>query len=288
MTAPVSQLAPAISPQRIAPRGRDSLAAAFGALALAAGHVIMDVYARGCAVKIKGDGSPVSEADERAEAVILEGLVKLMPGCCVIAEEQCAARGIPVAPDEFILVDPLDGTREFVGRNGEFTVNIAFVSHGEPLAGAIFAPALGRLWLGGESAQAMAARPGAPLPPAGERRMIATRPARRDALVALASRSHGDVETANFLDASHVAECRQAGSSLKFCRLAEGEADLYPRFGPTMEWDIAAGDAILRAAGGVTLAPGGEPMRYGNAAAGHRNTRFLALGDKALAANLVF
>ena len=288
MTAPGSLKIPAIPAHSPARRSRDALAAAFGALALKAGAVIMDVYARGCAVKIKGDGSPVSEADERAEAVILEGLAQLMPGCVVIAEEQCAASGIPVAPDEFSLVDPLDGTREFVSRNGEFTVNIAFISHGEPLAGAIFAPVLDRLWLGGDTACVMAAKPGAALPPLGERHAMATRPAARDRLVALASRSHGDAATAAFLDAMHVGDCRQAGSSLKFCRLAEGEADLYPRFGPTMEWDIAAGDAILRAAGGITLAPGGAPMRYGKVAAGHKNTRFLALGDRSLAANCVF
>ena len=266
----------------------DRLAAEFAALALRAGAVIMDIYEKGCEIRLKGDGSPVSEADERAEAVILAGLSQLLPGCCVVAEEASARGEAPALKDEFILVDPLDGTREFVSRNGEFTVNIALISQGAPVAGAIFAPALGELWFAGAAAHHVAAAPGQALPEAAAWRTIRARAAPEGGLTVLSSRSHGDAATNRFLEQITIASHRSAGSSLKFCLLAEGKADLYPRFGPTMDWDIAAGDAILRAAGGVTLDLGKQPKIYGLPGTGHRNASFIALGDAGLAQKLQF
>jgi 3'(2'),5'-bisphosphate nucleotidase len=180
--------------------------------------------------------------------------------------------------EQFFLVDPLDGTREFLKRNGEFTVNIALVRLGAPVAGAVYAPALARLWVGGESAWTCDVEVGGMLPAEADRRHIATRLA-PEKLVALASRSHRDPETEAFLSRIPLGDVTSAGSSLKFCVVAEGNADVYPRFGPTMEWDTAAGDAVLRAAGGIVLQRDGSPFVYGKAEAGLRNGAFVAWGD---------
>jgi 3'(2'),5'-bisphosphate nucleotidase len=184
----------------------------------------------------------------------------------------------PEVDGRFILVDPLDGTREFISRNGEFTVNIALVDHGRPILGAVYAPVLKRLWLGAETASVIDVAPGQRLSEGRDARAIRCRPA-PPALVAVASRSHSDEQTEAFLARLPVGERRSAGSSLKFCLVAEALADVYPRFGPTMEWDTAAGDAVLRAAGGTVLALSGEPMRYGKTEAGFRNSGFVAWGD---------
>ena len=282
MTSALPAAAPLSAPSGLA-RDRDELAARFAALALEAGAVIMSVFEKGCAIRTKGDGSPVSEADERAEAVILEGLARLLPGCCVIAEEASARGECPALTEDFLLVDPLDGTREFISRNGEFTVNIALISRGAPVAGAIFAPALGELWLAGARAFHVRAAPGAEVPAPAHWRGIGVRPRPQGGLTVLSSRSHADAATDRFLAGMDIAGHRTAGSSLKFCLLAEGKADLYPRFGPTMEWDIAAGDAILRAAGGVTLGLDRLPKVYGRSGENHRNAGFIALADPALA-----
>lgn len=263
---------------------RDRLAECFGALCVAAGAVVMAVYRAGCEAKIKDDRSPVTEADEKAEAMILAGLAERLPGWPVLAEE-AAARGEGIAScARFILVDPLDGTREFLSRNGEFTVNIGLVADGVPVAGAVYAPVLERLWTGGATARVRRVAPGADLASAAEDRPLRTRPAPADGWVALASRSHGDPETEALLARLPVGERRAAGSSLKFCVVAEGEADVYPRFGPTMEWDTAAGEAVLRAAGGLVLRPDGRPFGYGKAEARYRNGPFVAWGDAAAAA----
>ncbi len=262
---------------------RDRLAECFAGLCVEAGAVVMAVYRAGGEVRAKADRSPVTEADERAEALILARLAELLPGWPVLAEE-AASRGQWLAGcPRFILVDPLDGTREFVNRNGEFTVNIGLVVDGVPVAGAVYAPVLERLWSGGATARLRRIAPGATLGAAAEDRPLRTRPAPAAGWTALASRSHGDAETEALLARLPVSERRAVGSSLKFCVVAEGEADVYPRFGPTMEWDTAAADAVLRAAGGTVLKPDGSPFRYGKAEADYRNGAFVAWGDPAAA-----
>jgi len=262
---------------------RDAIAVALARIALAPGPDIMEVYAEDSPARRKADGSPVTEADERAEAIIHARLRELFPATPIVAEEAVAAGARVVVADEFFLVDPLDGTREFVARNGEFTVNVALVRAGQPIAGAVYAPALGRLWFGGETAYQVEAPVGADLPEASLWRRIATRRP-SESLVALASRSHSDARTKAFLERLPISGLRSAGSSLKFCVIAEGEADVYPRFGPTMEWDTAAVHAVLAAAGGLVLTEAGEPFRYGKFAEGLRNGAFVAWGDPAAAA----
>jgi 3'(2'),5'-bisphosphate nucleotidase len=265
---------------------RDAIARFFAEIALAAGPVVMAEYTAECAVRAKADSSPVTLADERAEAVILSVLRARASAIPIVAEEAVARGELAAIGRSFILVDPLDGTREFISRNGEFTINIALVRDGAPIAGAVYAPALERLWWGGERAYACAAVVGAPLPEESLWRPIRTRRAPAENLVALASRSHGDPATEAFLARLSIGERRSTGSSLKFCALAEGVADVYPRFAPTMEWDTAAGDSVLRAAGGVVLAVEGGPLFYGKKAAGLRNGGFVAWGDPARAADV--
>ncbi|HEV7266661.1 MAG TPA: 3'(2'),5'-bisphosphate nucleotidase CysQ [Falsiroseomonas sp.] len=248
------------------------------AIAAEAGARIVEVRQRPHAVEAKADGSPLTEADLAAEAVIAAGLAAVVPAIPVVSEEDTAR----VAPPEgatFLLVDPLDGTREFLGPTGEFTVNIALIEAGRPVCGVVYAPALGRIWQG---AAGLGAQAGA-LPAGGDPSAIAWRPIRARprpaaALVAVASRSHLDPQTEAFLAALPVGERRSIGSSLKFCLVAEGEADVYPRLAPTMEWDTAAGQAVLEAAGGRVTTPEGAPFRYGKAGAGFRNGPFVAWG----------
>lgn len=260
---------------------RDAVAGLFARITREAGAIVLSLYQNGCAIRAKADESPVSEADEKAEELILARLAELFPGVPVVAEESSARSGAPACGDRFILVDPLDGTREFVTRNGEFTVNIALIEKGVPVAGAVFAPVSGELWWGGRSAFCARTRDGEDVTPFP--RPIVTRAAPQGGLVALASRSHGDRETEAFLARLPVASLVTAGSSLKFCRIAEGLADVYPRFTRTMEWDIAAGHAVLAAAGGVVRSPEGAPFLYGKAAQGYANSSFVAWGDPAAA-----
>ncbi len=232
------------------------------AIAAEAGEAILDIYRRDdVALSEKADGSPVTAADEAAEAVIVSALAALAPAWPVVAEEAVSAGRVPDVADRFVLVDPLDGTKEFLSRNGEFTVNIAFVEAGVPVAGVVHAPALGRLYAGraGEGAFAADVANGA----VGPFRPIAVRTPGPDGLVVVASRSHMTAETEAFLKRYEVASFASAGSSLKLCQVASGEADLYPRLGRTMEWDIAAGDAVLRAAGGGVFTLDGAPLPYG-------------------------
>lgn len=264
---------------RLDDAARDGLAEFFAALCVEAGAVVMEVYARGCETRLKSDASPVTEADEKAEAVILAALAESLPGWPVLAEEAAARGEVPPVSARFILVDPLDGTREFINRNDEFTVNIGLVAEGLPVAGAVYAPALGRLWSGGATARVRDVAPGAALSTAVAARTLRTREAPATAWTALASRSHCDAETEAFLARHPVSERRAAGSSLKFCVVAEGGADVYPRFGPTMEWDTAAGDAVLRASGGTVLDAEGRLFRYGKADSLYRNGPFVAWGD---------
>uniref|UniRef100_UPI003BAB63E5 3'(2'),5'-bisphosphate nucleotidase CysQ n=1 Tax=Stappia sp. TaxID=1870903 RepID=UPI003BAB63E5 len=245
----------------------------------AAGRVILDLYEAGVEVERKSDESPVTEADRRAEAVLLEALATAYPGVPVVAEEAAAAGRIPEIGDRFFLVDPLDGTREFVSGRGEFTVNVALVEHGVPVLGAVYAPATGGMFVGATDAGAFELAGG------GWKRCQVRMPA-HEPPVALASRSHADAQTEELLGALGVRERVSVGSSLKFCLLARGEADFYPRFGRTMEWDTAAGHAVLTAAGGVVTGIEGTPFRYGKRNQAHdtdfANPGFLAAGDPAL------
>jgi 3'(2'), 5'-bisphosphate nucleotidase len=235
-----------------------------------AGRVIMEIYATDFDVTRKGDASPVTAADERAEAVILAGLARIAPGIPVVAEEEVAAGRVPQVGERFWLVDPLDGTKEFISRNGEFTVNIALVERGRPILGLVFAPAIERLFGGAEGL-------GAWVEDQDGRRAIATRAVPADGLTVVASRSHGDEAALDaFLAGRTVASRTNAGSSLKLCLVAAGEADVYPRLGRTMEWDIAAGDAVLRAAGGIVNTVAGPVLQYGKP--GFDNPHFAAWG----------
>jgi len=240
------------------------------ALAERAGQVILEHYQGRIEVRAKADASPVTAADEAAEAVILEGLDQLTPEIPVVAEEKVAAGDIPELEGQpFWLVDPLDGTKEFLSKNGEFTVNIALIDGDRPVLGVVLAPALGKAWWGAEGE-------GAWVKSDGEAQRIAARPRPEQGLVAVASRSHADAETEAFLDEAGAAERISAGSSLKFCLIAEGRADLYPRFGTTMEWDTAAGHAVLLAAGGRVTTRDGQPFTYRKPH--FRNPGFIAYG----------
>ncbi|MGN6572018.1 MAG: 3'(2'),5'-bisphosphate nucleotidase CysQ family protein [Pseudolabrys sp.] len=213
--------------------------------------------------RIKPDQSPVTAADEASEAVILEGLARLIPGLAVVAEESIS-RGAGAQVDKSVaIVDPLDGTTEFIAGRDEFTVNLAIATRGVPVAGLIAAPAQGILWRGvpGHGAERLTMRwsDGA----VRERGPIRTRPA-PDRLVVAVSRSHMDKESEAWLRRFPAIERYACGSSVKFCHIAEGRADLYPRLGPTSEWDIAAGCAILDAAGGLVTDPDGGPLRFGS------------------------
>ena len=258
----------------------DEVAEIFAELTVEAAVAVMCVYAGDAHARQKADKSMVCDADERAETIILAGLAKRLPHIPIIAEEAASRGEKPRCGRAFILVDPVDGTREFLHRNGEFTINIALIVDGVPRAGAVYAPAIERLWMAGAHAWSLRVAPGAELPPVAERTPIKVRANPDCGLTALASRSHADEKTEAFLSQLPIAERRSAGSSLKFCLVAEGDADVYPRFGPTMEWDTAAGDAVLRAAGGVVLDESGAMMRYGKAETQYRNGAFVAWGEK--------
>jgi 3'(2'), 5'-bisphosphate nucleotidase len=266
------------------PYERLAVAILFARLCLAAGPLAMAVFTReDQGARLKDDASPVTEADEAVESFLLGELSRRMPQAPCIAEESAARGETPAQQGAFILIDPLDGTREFIARRREFTINIALVEQGEPRAGAVYAPALGELWFSGEAAFHVAAEPGAPLPQEAQWRRLATRPAPPDGLTAMASLSHFNAETAAFLSRLPIKAQMQAGSSLKFCRIAEGLADVYPRFGLTHEWDTAAGDAVLRAAGGAVLTPQGAPLAYGKLAQNYCNGPYVACGDRSIA-----
>jgi 3'(2'), 5'-bisphosphate nucleotidase len=235
----------------------------------AAGSVVMRHYEAGCDTRIKTDRSPVTDADEEAERLILAELAAAFPGVPVVAEEEAAAGRVAEVGSRFFLVDPVDGTKEFVKRGGEFTVNIGEIVDGEPVSGVVLAPAIGRLFVGavGEGAFELSA---------GTMRAIAARAPATDGLVAVSSRSHPDAKTDELLKTLPIKGHTNAGSSLKFCLVAAGEADIYPRAGQTMEWDTAAGHAVLRAAGGKVTNWDGTPFVYGKP--DFRNGPFIARG----------
>lgn len=242
-----------------------------------AGGAIMAVYATDFSVRDKADASPVTAADEAAEKIILADLAAIAPGVAVVAEESVASGKTPAVADRFFLVDPLDGTREFISRRDEFTVNVALIERGRPVLGVVFAPARRELYWGDVAAGRAGhinADPDGTMPSMGT--AIRARQPPPGGLVAVASRSHRTPETDALLANYPVKEFRSIGSSLKFCLVAAGEADIYPRVGTTMEWDTAAGHAVLLAAGGRVTGLGGETFVYGKP--GFRNGDFIALG----------
>jgi 3'(2'), 5'-bisphosphate nucleotidase len=252
----------------------ESLIPVMRRLALAAGAKIMEIYAApDFEVRAKADTSPVTEADEAADALIGAGLAAAFPDIAIVTEEQAASHA--QRADRFLIVDPLDGTKEFVQRRGDFTVNIAYVEDGVPLRGLVYAPAKGRLFYTLPDGSAVEEE--GPFDPdrPGPLRPLRVSVPDNAALMVVASKSHRDAATDTYIARYAVADMRSAGSSLKFCLVASGEADLYPRLGRTMEWDTAAGDAVLRGAGGrVVRFDDLTPLAYGKP--GYDNPFFIA------------
>ena len=257
----------------------DELVVALEALARRAGAAILEVKRCGIHAQAKSDGSPVTEADLAANAVILEGLNTLLPDIPLITEEGDDGLKALADPDaDFLLIDPLDGTREFVSGDPDYTVNIAYMRRRRPVVGIVHMPETGLSWVGDSRTIPIAAWQ---IDHTGAWQSIHTRAA-GETLAVLTSRSHQDPDTEAFLKKVPVSELVRRGSSLKFCLIAAGQGDLYPRFGPTMEWDTAAGDAVLTAAGGAMLDLNGQAFLYGKISEGCRNCGFMAMGDPSL------
>jgi 3'(2'), 5'-bisphosphate nucleotidase len=248
-----------------------------------AGAVIMAHYHEGPEVKLKDDLSPVTRADHDAEAILLAALKDLAPEIPVISEET-ACDHTAVLGARFFLVDPLDGTMEFIQKRSDFTVNVALIENGRPRFGLVYAPARSLLAVTAAEGKAVEAELTPDDAGADLDRLVCqplhVRQPGPDGLVAVVSHSHLDPETEVFLARLKIAKRSSAGSSLKFLLVARGEADVYPRFGPTMEWDIAAGQSVLEAAGGVVITPEGDPLCYGKTEARLRNPSFIAWGRK--------
>jgi 3'(2'), 5'-bisphosphate nucleotidase len=246
-----------------------------------AGAAIMRHYHEGPEVALKADASPVTAADHESEAILLVALKSLAPLIPVVSEEDAGDRS-KTLPSRFFLVDPLDGTKEFIQKRTDFTVNVALIENGTPRFGLVYAPArkLLAVTVGNGKAVEAVLEPSATGADLGklEQRKLRVRAPSPKGLVAVVSRSHLDAETEAFLSGLNIASRSDAGSSLKFLLVARGQADVYPRFGPTMEWDIAAGDAVLRAAGGRVVDATGQPFRYGKTESGLKNGSFIAWG----------
>ena len=247
----------------------------------AAAAAILAARAGSLEVRTKADLSPVTAADHAAEALILEGLARLLPGVCVVSEEAAGCAPPDRIPDSFVLVDPLDGTRELLAGRDEFTINLALVSGGCPRLGIIAAPAWGVLWRGiaGRGAERLRLAPGAPAGAGHERSAIRTRPSPPSGLVAVVSRSHLEPQTQALLARLPIADRRACGSAVKFGQIAEGSGDVYPRLSATCEWDVAAGHALVVAAGGAVVTPEGAPLTYGRVFESFRVPAFVAWGD---------
>jgi 3'(2'), 5'-bisphosphate nucleotidase len=248
-----------------------------------AGAAIMAHFHAGAEVTLKDDLSPVTRADHDAEAIILSALERFAPEVPVVSEEASCGEQVHLGA-RFFLVDPLDGTKEFIQRRSDFTVNIALIENDRPRFGLVYAPARSLLAVTiaeGKAVEAELApdKAGADLATLACRPLHVRSPA-PEGLVAVVSHSHLDAETEAFLAKLKIARRSSAGSSLKFLLLAKGEADVYPRFGPTMEWDIAAGQAVLEAAGGAVVDADGKPFRYGKVETGLRNPSFIAWGRR--------
>lgn len=243
-------------------------------IARQAGQEIMDVYSVGGESWLKEDDSPLTEADLRADKVIRSGLERHFPNVFILSEESGSAAGCAV--ESFFLVDPLDGTKEFLKRNGEFTVNIALIHNAAPVAGVVFAPALGELFV---AAVGFGARK---IDRHGETSLMRGQGSAQTPLRVIGSRSHGGEKLASWLDQLPCPHAFvAAGSSLKFCRIADGLADIYPRFGPTSQWDTAAAQCILEISGGLVTDLAGSPLRYGLDRP-ILNPEFVACSDPAL------
>lgn len=234
-------------------------------LSLEAGTRIMEIYERGdLSIETKSDDSPVTAADKAADAIIAAGLRAAFPDVMLVTEEQAATH--TSQGDTFLIVDPLDGTKEFIHRRGDFTVNIALVENGAPTRGIVYAPARGRMFYTKADGQAVEETGALDPEIAGATKPMRVAEADNAALMVVASKSHRDQATDDYIAKYNVADMTSAGSSLKFCLVASGEADLYPRLGRTMEWDTAAGHAVLRGAGGdVIRFEDHLPLRYGKA-----------------------
>jgi 3'(2'), 5'-bisphosphate nucleotidase len=244
------------------------------AISIAAAGAIASVPGGG-GVRFKSDGSPVTKADEVAEWVVRDGLARLFPDLPIVSEEQAERKNTALKSASYLLVDPLDGTRDFIAGRDEYTVNIGLISDRRPILGIVAAPALGLIWRGivGRGAECLEFSSGRALTPAP----IRTRSRPGGELIVMVSRSHLDVPTRTYVERLPHARCIACGSSIKFCRLAEGVADHYPRLGPTRDWDVAAGHAVLAAAGGVVTEPDGAPLAYGTPEL--RIPAFIAWGD---------
>lgn len=254
------------------------------ALIARASAAVAAINRRAMSVTDKADGSPVSEADLAADRVIAEGLAQIAPDIPALSEERCQSVTLPVG-GSFFLIDPLDGTREFIAGRGEFTINLALISAGEPVLGIIGAPALGMIWraIVGQGAERLPlSTDGAPqaVQPIRSR----PHPAPGQPWIAGVSRSHGDRRTEAFIAARPGAVRERLGSAIKLCRVAEGSIDVYPRLSPTSEWDIAAGHAIVTAAGGHVTDAHGAPLRFGTRPGQYLVPDFIAWGDPAAAA----
>ena len=254
----------------------------------AASAAILAARAGSLDAQTKADRSPVTAADHAAEEVILAGLARVLPGLAVVSEE-AAGRAVPASlPDSFVLVDPLDGTRELLAGRDEFTVNVAIVTGSRPLLGIVAVPAQGLLWRGieGQGAERLRLPAGAPARSALEHTPVRTRPCPPSGLNVAVSRSHLDAATEALLARLPVAERITCGSAVKFCQVAEGAADFYPRLSPTCEWDVAAGHAVLAAAGGTVTKPDGAQLSYGRISENFRIPAFVAWGDPSAPARL--
>ena len=256
----------------------DKLVTVMRRLALEAGAKIMEIYeSDSFEVKVKSDASPVTEADEAADALISAGLREAFPGTILITEEQAATH--EKRAETFLIVDPLDGTKEFVNRRGDFTVNIAYVENGAPIRGVVYAPARGRMFYTLADGSAVEAAGPFDLDAPGQTSPIRVSDPDNGALMVVASKSHRDQATDDYIGKYAVKDMKSAGSSLKFCLVATGEADLYPRVGRTMEWDTAAGHAVLAGAGGrVVRFDDHQPLVYGKE--GFANPFFIAYAPK--------
>lgn len=235
----------------------EEVISAFRELCLEGGEVAMHHYGNLKKIMTKADSSPLTAADLAIDEVIVSGLQRAFPDIPIITEERAGNHTTNHSTGSFFLVDPIDGTKEFINQSNEFTINIALIEDGVPVAGMVYAPALKRLFWGAKDLGSFEETTN------GSSKQIAVRDTNNDALIVVASRSHLNAETEAFITKNKVASVKNAGSSLKFCLIAAGEADIYPRFGPTMEWDIAAGHAVLSGAGGVVHTIDGSPISYG-------------------------
>jgi 3'(2'), 5'-bisphosphate nucleotidase len=273
----------------ITPAQAERLLDGLTAIVSKAAAATLAVPAADVARRLKADQSHVTAADEASEAIILEGLARLLPQITVVSEEAASRTAPPKLGASFILLDPLDGTKEFLAGRDEFTINLAILTNGNPVAGIVAAPALGLVWRGvvGQGAERLKLKPGSAPEAASERAAIRTRAWPAQNPLALVSRSHLNAATEDFLKRLPGVRSESRGSSVKFCQVAEGGADIYARLSPQSEWDIAAGHAVLIAAGGVVTKPDRAPLVYGGASTEFRIPGFLAWGDASKAKTIV-